>query len=127
MLSSAMENLQSYDYFYLLAVKDYVKVLLQLSENDTAIQVITANIERAKEYPDYEGIFQIMYSVALDDPTYAESVVDNLSMSVWVRRIACNFLTDYYSSKGDSESLLRYYEKGRRLSSKKNQYFEEGF
>jgi tetratricopeptide (TPR) repeat protein len=128
MLSLAMINLKPFDYFYLLAVKDYVKVLLQLEDYLAASQVIEQNLDLAKKYPDFRGIFMVMYSIAKKDPTFAESVCEDLSMSVWVRNIACKSLMDYYSSKRDSESVMRYYEKGRILSNKKNKLFdEEGF
>lgn len=126
-LQYAMENLKSSDYFYLLAVKDYVKVLLQLDEKSVASQVLGDHFERAKEYPDFMGIFQVMYSISMNDPSHAESVSDNLGMSNWIRNIACRSLMDYYALQGDSESLMRYYEKVSKLSDKKNEYLEEGF
>ncbi|PWK08472.1 helix-turn-helix domain-containing protein [Tumebacillus permanentifrigoris] len=127
MLLLAMKYLKPYDYFYLLAVKDYVKVLLQLNENELASQVILANSDLANEYPDFKGMFQVMFSVAQDDPSFAISVSEDLNMSQWIRNIACKSLMDYYTSKGDAVSLMRYYEQVRTLSTKKNEFFEEGF
>ncbi|MFD2171600.1 helix-turn-helix domain-containing protein [Tumebacillus lipolyticus] len=124
-LTLAMDNLKSIDYFYLLAVKDYLKVLMQLNENDKASQVILANSTLASEYPDFMGMFQIMYSVVQDNPSFAISVSEDTNMSRWIRNIACRSLMDYYASKGDAVSLMRYYEQVR--SSRKNEYFEEGF
>jgi len=125
MLHQAMEQLKSYDYFYLLAVKEYVKVLLQLNENETASEVILAHSDLANEYPDFNGMLQIMYSVAKNDPTFAISVSEDLKSSQWIRNVACKSLMDYYASQGDAESLMRYYEKVRKLSKKKNEYLEE--
>ncbi|TCP59120.1 hypothetical protein EV586_101336 [Tumebacillus sp. BK434] len=126
-LSFAMSSLKSYDYFYLLAVKDYIKVLLQLSENDAAVQAIEANVSRATEYPDFMGMFQIMKSVALDDPQYAIDVSGDLKLSDNIRGVAYKCLMEHYASKGDAESLMRYYEKVRTFSFKKNEFFEEVF
>ena len=56
---------------------------------------------------------------------FAIAVSEDLKSSQWIRNVACKSLMDYYVSQGDAESLMRYYEKVRKLSKKKNEYFEE--
>lgn len=122
----AMGNLEPFEYPYLSAVKDYVKVLLQMGDKSTASEILTANFDRAKEYPNFAGIFQILFSVALDDPSYAMTVSEDLSMSLGIRNMACECLMDYYATNGDADSVMRYYKRVRALK-KQNTFFEEGF
>lgn len=124
-LHSAIENLIMYDYFYLLAVKDLIKVSLQLNEYETARQLIASNSSRADEYQDFKGMFKILNSIAQDDPTFAISASEDFRMSVWIRKMACKYLMNYYSSKGDGESLLGYYGKVQKISKEKYEYLEE--
>ena len=115
MLSSSLGYLHSYDYAKLYAIKDYVKTLIRLGENDHAVQLIEQNKDLAKEYPDLNGRLQILHSMAEDTPSHAEKVIESLTTTTELRYYACKFLMEYYASKRDSESLLLYYEKSTKL------------
>ena len=65
MLSSSLGYLHSYDYAKLYAIKDYVKTLIRLGENDHAVQLIEQNKDLAKEYPDLNGRLQILHSMGV--------------------------------------------------------------
>jgi tetratricopeptide (TPR) repeat protein len=127
-LSTAIDTVKPFEDILVLAVKEYVKSLMQLKDHQTAIQVIEEYSDLVKDYPDYWGRLQIMYTVAKDDPSYAESVIDNSNVSVKVRYFACKCLMEFYYCRGDAETLMRYYEKSRIFSSTKSEYLNgEGF
>lgn len=123
----AIENLKSNDFDYLVAVKDFIKVLLHLNDPCTACELLEANIDRAKEYPDIAAMFRIMYSIALGDPTHAKLVSEDVSMSPWIRKMACKSLMDYYAAKDDPVSLLCYYKRVVALNKGRSTFLEEDF
>jgi hypothetical protein len=77
-------------------------------------------VERLKQI----DILQIMYTFAQDDPTYAEAITNDSSVSEKVRYLACKALMQYYSLNDDAESVMHYYKKGRIYSNKKGELFE---
>ncbi|PWK16145.1 helix-turn-helix domain-containing protein [Tumebacillus permanentifrigoris] len=125
LLSSALKHVLPYEDVLVQVVKNYVKSLMKLRDYDTAIQVVEEYTEVVKEYPEYAAKLKIMYSVAVDDPSYAESVINDATLSASVRYIASKCLTEYYYLKGDAVTAMRYYEKVRIYSSTKSEYLDE--
>ncbi|ASS76456.1 hypothetical protein CIG75_16815 [Tumebacillus algifaecis] len=128
LLVSAINTVQEFEGILILAVKEYVKSLLQLRDYDMAMQVLNEYESLAQEYPEYWGRLQVMQTVVRDDPSYAESVINNPNISQTLRYLACKSLMEYYFLKDDGESAIRYYEKSRMLSGTKSEFLnEEGF
>lgn len=127
-LESALVKVQTYDDLLILAVKNYVRSLIKLQEFGTATQVVERYEALAREYPEYWGKMQIMYTILKEDPKYAEQVHHDLHMSVKVRALACKCLFEFYAKRGDSELALRYYELARGFLRDNSEFLdEEGF
>lgn len=108
-----------------IAVKEYVKTLIKQGEHDKASEMVTRYQDVVKEYPEYWGKLQILYSVAAAEPSIAESVSENKAMSYQVRYLACKCLFDTYLKKGDSATALEYYKKSRMFAETKTEFYEE--
>ncbi|PWK15765.1 helix-turn-helix domain-containing protein [Tumebacillus permanentifrigoris] len=125
LLSTSIEYLRDFDDLLIRCVKDYVKCLMKLRDHETAIRVVEEYSELAREYPEYRAKLRIMYAVAKDDPSIADYVMKDTSLSVNTRYIASKCLLEYHYSKGDSDSAMRYYEMVRIFSSTKSGYLDE--
>ncbi len=127
-LAEAIEFVKPFENILILAVKEYVKSLMQLRDYPTVVKMVEAYHTLALEYPDYWAKLQIMYTFAKDDPSYAERIACDLHLDVNIRYHACKSLMEFYSEKRDFESVVRYYEKSRLLMDKKRTFLnEEGF
>jgi tetratricopeptide (TPR) repeat protein len=127
-LASALEIVNDFDHMLVRVVKDYVRTLIKLRDYDTAIQVVEKYEPVTKQFPEYWGKMQIMYTVLKDDPKYADQISKDLHASVEVRSLACKCLFEYYAKRGDSESALRYYELERKYSRDNSEFIDvEGF
>jgi tetratricopeptide (TPR) repeat protein len=125
LLSAAVPNLKADRYSQLVAVKEYVKTLLQLKNAETAVQVIQEYLPRATDYPDLAAKLRILFSVATQDMTFAEQVSDDEKSSLKVRYLACRMLMNHFKTLRDGESLLRYYEKAEAVSAKPYNFLNE--
>jgi tetratricopeptide (TPR) repeat protein len=125
-LSSAIRKVNRYEDILVVAVKEYVKSLMKLGENSTAKKVVEQYDHVSREYPDYWGKLQIMKTVLMDDPKFADSISGDAEMSLQVRYHACKCLFEFYAKKGDAATALNYYEKGRRYTNANLEFFEEG-
>ncbi|ARU62307.1 hypothetical protein CBW65_15890 [Tumebacillus avium] len=128
LLGSAINLVKPFEGILIIAVKEYVKSLLQLRDYHSALKVLNEYDPLAQEYPEYWGRLQIMKTVAKDDPSFAESVVNNTNLSVNLRYFACKSLMEFYYLKDDGDNAIRYYEKSRMLTGTKSEFLnEEGF
>lgn len=118
LLSQAITVLDGYDYPLLIAVKEYVKSLLRLGDACAADEIIQKYSPLASDYPDLQGKIQVMYSMATQDPSYSESVCQDLKVSPSIWYLACKQLMNFYSLKDDAESVMLYYKKARILLGK---------
>lgn len=126
LLSEVIDQASSFEFVLIHTVKEYVKSLLQLQEYETAIRIIEEYSLKAKDYPEYWAKLQIMYTVATDSPSYAETVINNSDISLQVRYLACKCLMEYFYLKRDFDLAMRYYEKGRMFSNTKSEFLNEG-
>ncbi|MBL0387280.1 helix-turn-helix transcriptional regulator [Tumebacillus sp. ITR2] len=127
-LRSAIDGIREYDDILIHVVKDYVKALMKKRDYQKVVEIVKEYETLAKDFPDFSGRLKIMYSVAADEPSIAESVANNKDMSYQVRHWACKCLMEYYYLKGDADSAIRYYEKVRIYSNTKSEFLdEEGF
>lgn len=127
-LESALDVVQKFEDILVVAVKDYVRALIKIGEYATAIQIVEKYDTVTRQYPEYWGRIQIMYTVLKDDPTYADRVVKDFHASVRVRTLACNCLFEFYAKRGDSDMALRYYELERKYSRDNSEFMDrEGF
>lgn len=124
-LSDAISNLKNREYFYLIAVKEYAKTLIQLKEHAKASQLLDNHLGKYQGYPDLMAKLQILNTIAKDDPSFAIKVSSDQSVSLNVRYLACKQLMNYFSLKDDSASVMRYYKLGQILTDKKTKFFEE--
>lgn len=118
LLYDAIHRLDGYDYPQLVAIKEYAKTALRLGDAGAASEVIQKYSKLASDYPDLQGKLQVMYSIAQHDPAYSEIVCQDVKVSPSVRYLACKQLMNFYSMKGDAESVMLYYKKARILSGK---------
>ncbi|ARU63006.1 hypothetical protein CBW65_20030 [Tumebacillus avium] len=125
LLSSALEHVKSHDDICVHVVKNYVKTLMKLKDYQSAVQIIDEYTALAKEYPEYWAKIKVMYAVAKDEPSFADSVINDTSASTSVRYIASKCLMEYFYLKGDAEQTMRYYEKVRIFSHTKSEYLDE--
>ncbi|PWK06942.1 helix-turn-helix domain-containing protein [Tumebacillus permanentifrigoris] len=124
-LSTAVEELAPFDFIRLYAIKDYVKTMIKIGDKTTANELIEQYLPLYSDYPDMMGKLMILKSDALHDPSFAEKIINDLRVGVEVRQLACKYLMEYSASSGDSESLMRYYNKVKSLSLKNCKVFEE--
>ena len=99
---------------------------MQLREYQAVVDLVEEYSSLAKEYPNYWGKLQIMYARATENPSFADAVIDNSNVSLYVRYLACKTLMEFYTLKRDFESVVRYYEKSRIYSNTKSEYLNEG-
>ncbi|ASS76749.1 hypothetical protein CIG75_18595 [Tumebacillus algifaecis] len=125
LLSEAMHFAESFEDTLALIIKEYVKSLIQLKDYTTAIQLIEEYASLTKQYPEYWGKLQIMYTVAKDDPSYAASVSRSDEFSRSVRFYACKCLMEFYFLKNDAETAMSYYERSRIFSNTKSEFMNE--
>ncbi|TCP59376.1 Hermansky-Pudlak syndrome 3 (HPS3) protein [Tumebacillus sp. BK434] len=111
LLGSAINIVKSFEEILIIALKEYVKSLLQLRDYHLALQIIDEYDSLAQDYPEYWGRLQIMRTVAKDDPSCAESVLNNTNLSVNLRYLACKSLMEFYYLKDDGDNAIRYYER----------------
>ncbi|MBL0388319.1 helix-turn-helix transcriptional regulator [Tumebacillus sp. ITR2] len=126
LLSEAMSALADYENILILAVKEYVKSLMQLRDYSAVTQLVEKYSTVAKSYPEYWARLQIMNARATGNPALAEAVTNEASVSLRVRYFACKSLMEFYTLHGDFESAARYYEKSRIYSNQKSEYLNEG-
>jgi tetratricopeptide (TPR) repeat protein len=126
LLSDAVKLLEIFESILIIAVKEYAKSLVQLGAYEDVIRLVDEYSPLAKEYPDYWGKLQMMYTTATDNPSHAEKVLYDPTVSKNVRYLACKSLMEFYYLKGDYESSMRYYEKSRMISNTKSEYLNEG-
>jgi tetratricopeptide (TPR) repeat protein len=126
LLQSSIQNLNNDEIGKLIAKKDCVKVMLKLKQNTRAIQLIQDSLEelRVLEQPLLTAKFKILLSKALNDPQYAEGVLQQTELEKHIRHIACVYLLEYYGRIGDSFSFLKYYGIAEELSNCKNDVLE---
>ncbi|MFD2170214.1 helix-turn-helix domain-containing protein [Tumebacillus lipolyticus] len=127
-LTAAINIAQPFEDTLILAVKEYVKSLMQVRDYPNAIKMVDKYAELAKEYPEYRAKMQIMYTVAKDDPSFAESVLNDTGLSMKVRHYASKCLMEYHYLKGDAVTSMKFYEMKRIFSNTKSEYlYEEEF
>ncbi|ARU61820.1 hypothetical protein CBW65_12855 [Tumebacillus avium] len=124
-LLSAINTVQPFEGILIIAVKEYVKSLMQLRDYQAVKKVIDEYESLAQEYPEYWGRLQIMKTVVCDNSSFAEAVFKDTSLSVNLRYFACKALMEYYYLKGDWESAIRYYEKSRMIAGTKSEFLNE--
>ncbi|KEO85122.1 helix-turn-helix domain-containing protein [Tumebacillus flagellatus] len=124
-LEQAMKYAEGFEDILVHVVKDYVKTLLKLREFESARSVIQTHENMAKDYPLYWGKLQIMKTVAFDDPSFADRLVQDGSANVQIRYFASKCLLEFYALKGNAEMALSYYEKVRIFSNTKSEFLEE--
>lgn len=117
-LETAREFVENDLYIQLIATKEYVKVLLKLSDYQNAVEMIHSALKvlNSQKYHDLEGKFYVLLSIAKEDKQYAEIVLDQGKAGEQVRYLACLFLVDHYKRSGDVESLFRYYKYAEELA-----------
>ncbi|ARU60378.1 hypothetical protein CBW65_04335 [Tumebacillus avium] len=123
LLRDSLPLLEPFDYSFIFAVNELVKVMIKRGKHSAAKAMIEEHFELAKQYHDFYGRLQISNTVATRNPHFAEKTLNDTTVSASVRQLACKCLISYYSSIDDAESVLRYYKMERIYSNRDSEYF----
>jgi hypothetical protein len=90
----------------------------------TASKIIVENSNLAKEYSEFHGKLQIMYTMTEENPTYAEAIANDSNCSSQVRYLACKVLIQHNSLKDDAESVMITINRGESTPTRKASYLK---
>lgn len=96
----------------LVAIKEYVKVLLKLNERKLAVQWIDNSLQELEhvEHQHLKAQFLLLLTIATNDKAHAERVLDLENVGAEHKRWALKYLMNYCNKIGDAEGLMRYYK-----------------
>jgi tetratricopeptide (TPR) repeat protein len=111
MFEKAITTLDRFIVFQLVAIKDYLKVLLKQDDYSTAKYLAEKSLERLQilDMPILKIKFQLLASIATSEPHYAMAVLDNDQANNEHKILACRILMKYYNHQEDAFSVMRYY------------------
>lgn len=107
-LRRAVVNLADDVFFRYRSVKELVKALILTNETSEAIHLLQEARANLNDQPDMRAKFAIMLSVATEDASYAESIIENKSVNEKILHLACKFLTKHFMKLGDAEAAMKY-------------------
>lgn len=107
-LRDSIPKLQGDTHHQLIAIKEYVKTLLKLDETDAAVRWLENALQDVEQFPELKGKFYLLFDIAKQDVSYADSIFHIPNVGKSVLRLTCKYLTKHYMKLGDSESVLKY-------------------
>lgn len=107
-LRDSIPKLQGDTHHQLIAIKEYVKTLLKLDETDAAVRWLENALQDVEQFPELKGKFYLLFAIAKQDVSYADSIFHIPNVGKSVLRLTCKYLTKHYMKLGDSESVLKY-------------------
>lgn len=110
LLEQAIENLSADQHYLPHAFKEYAKVLIKLGETEKAVQLCEAISPQIQHRADLHARFMLLLAIAKQDATIAEDLFSKQGTDPLVRRLACDFLMNYYASVGNAPALLKYFQ-----------------
>lgn len=122
----AIHTLEGYRDPQIIAIKDYIKVLLKLGDRNKVNTLISDFMAHSHSFSDrIKTQFYLLQAICNNDPNSAEYVLSMEGADDQHRAFACHFLMDFYAALDDAAALMKYYKIAQTFSLKKSGVMSE--
>jgi tetratricopeptide (TPR) repeat protein len=110
LLEPAIDGLSEDTRTQLIARKELVKTYLKMHVKELALDQIEIALVDAKDimWMDMVGKLTILLTLSTNNPSHAQSVLDNERHSLKIRWLSCRCLRGYYKALNDGAMFLHY-------------------